>query len=73
MRVLEHAGIDMVFGIMGGNMGRLSNTLHDHQSTVRAVLVRNESLASVMAEVYGRLTGRPGVAIGQGDSARLPI
>jgi len=28
----------MVFGIMGGNMGRLSNTLHDHQSTVRAVL-----------------------------------
>jgi len=37
------------------------------------VLVRNESLASVMAEVYGRLTGRPGVAIGQGDSARLPI
>jgi acetolactate synthase I/II/III large subunit len=28
--------------------------------------VREESLAGVMAEVYGRLTGRPGVMIGQG-------
>jgi acetolactate synthase-1/2/3 large subunit len=66
VRVLEDAGIDMVFGIMGGNMGRLYNALYDHQSTVRAVLVRHESLASVMAEVYGRLTGKPGIAIGQG-------
>jgi acetolactate synthase-1/2/3 large subunit len=30
------------------------------------VLVREESLAGVMAEVYGRLTRRPGVMIGQG-------
>ena len=64
--VLEEAGIDMVFGIEGGNMGRLYEALYDHQSTIRAVLVRHEALASVMAEVYGRLTGRPGVAIGQG-------
>ena len=66
VRVLEEAGIDMVFGIAGGNMGRLYDALYDHQDTVRAVLVRHEQLASVMAEVYGRLTGRPGVAIGQG-------
>ena len=66
VRVLEEAGIDMVFGIEGGNMGRLYEALYDHQSTIRAVLVRHEALASVMAEVYGRLTGRPGVAIGQG-------
>lgn len=66
VRVLEEAGIDMVFGIAGGNMGRLYDALYDHQDTVRAVLVRHESLASVMAEVYGRLTGKPGVAIGQG-------
>ncbi|MEQ9125895.1 MAG: thiamine pyrophosphate-binding protein [Alphaproteobacteria bacterium] len=66
VRVLEEAGIDMVFGIAGGNMGRLYDALYDHQDAVRAVLVRHEQLASVMAEVYGRLTGKPGVAIGQG-------
>ncbi len=65
-RVLEDAGIDMVFGIQGGNMGRVYDALYDHQDTVRCVLVRHEQLASVMAEVYGRLTGKPGVCIGQG-------
>jgi acetolactate synthase I/II/III large subunit len=66
VRVLEEAGVNMVFGIAGGNMGRLYDALYDHQDTVRTVLVRHEQLASVMAEVYGRLTGKPGVAIGQG-------
>lgn len=66
VQVLEEAGIDMVFGIVGGNMGRLYDALYDHQDTIRAVLVRHEQLASVMAEVYGRLTGKPGVCTGQG-------
>ena len=66
VRVLEDAGIDMVFGIVGGNMGSLYDVLYDHQDTIRTVLVRHEQLASVMAEVYGRLTGKPGVAVGQG-------
>ena len=65
-RVLEDAGIDMVFGIQGGNMGRVYDALYDHRDTVRCVLVRHEQLASVMAEVYGRLTGKPGVCMGQG-------
>ena len=65
-RVLEEAGIDMVFGIQGGNMGRVYDALYDHQDSVRCVLVRHEQLASVMAEVYGRLTGKPGVCMGQG-------
>ena len=54
VRVLDEAGIDMVFGIAGGNMGRLYDALYDHQRTIRTVLVRHEQLASVMAEVYGR-------------------
>ena len=66
VRALEEAGIDMVFGISGGNTGRLYDALYDHQGTLRTVLVRHEQLASVMAEVYGRLTGKPGVVIGQG-------
>ena len=66
VRVLEQAGIDMVFGLPGGYTLPLFNALYDHQRTIRTVLVREESRAGVMAEVYGRLTGRPGVAIGQG-------
>ncbi len=66
LQALEGAGIDMIFGIAGGNMGRLYYSLYDHQDKIRAVLVRHEQLASVMAEVYGRLTGKPGVATGQG-------
>ncbi len=65
-RVFEEAGIDMIFGIQGGNMGRVYDALYDHQDSVRCVLVRHEQLASVMAEVYGRLTGKPGVCMGQG-------
>lgn len=66
VRVLEQAGIDMVFGIPGGQTGRIFNALYDHQSTVRTVLVRQETLAGIMAEAYGRLTGKAAVALGQG-------
>jgi acetolactate synthase-1/2/3 large subunit len=66
LRVLADAGIGMVFGIAGGHTGRLFMALANHQNEVRTVLVREESLAGVMAEVVGRLTGRPGVIIGQG-------
>ena len=65
VRVLIEAGIDMVFGVPAGNSTRIFNALADHTSTIRTVLVREESLAGVMAEVYGRMTGRPGVVIGQ--------
>ncbi len=66
VRVLEQAGINLVFGMPGGNMGAVFNALYDHRETVRSVLVREEARAGVMAEVYGKLTGRPGVVIAQG-------
>jgi len=66
LQVLEEAGIGMVFGIAGGHTGRLFMALAKHQNAIRTVLVREESLAGVMAEIYGRLTHRPGVIIGQG-------
>jgi acetolactate synthase-1/2/3 large subunit len=66
VRVLEQAGINLVFGMPGGNMGAVFNALYDHRETVRSVLVREEARGGVMAEVYGRLTGRPGVVIAQG-------
>ena len=56
----------IVFGISGGHTGRIVSGLRKYQNSLRMVLVREESLAGVMAEVYGRLTRRPGVMIGQG-------
>src|ERR1700757_1910511 len=65
-RVLQEAGIEYVFGISGGHTGRIIQGLRKIQNSLRMVLVREESLAGVMAEVYGRLTRRPGVLLGQG-------
>jgi acetolactate synthase-1/2/3 large subunit len=65
-RVLAEARIEMVFGISGGHTGRIVAGLSQVQNSVRTVLVREESLAGVMAETYGRLTRRPGVMLGQG-------
>src|SRR5438552_16664311 len=67
-RVLEEAGIEMVFGISGGHTGRIVSGLSKYQNSIRTVLVREESLGGVMAEIYGRLTRRPGVLLGQGPS-----
>lgn len=66
VQVLKEAGIDTVFGIAGGHAGHIWAALERYQGDIRTVLVREESLGSAMAEVYGRLTGKPGVLVGQG-------
>jgi acetolactate synthase-1/2/3 large subunit len=65
VRVLEEVGIEFVFGMPGGDTGRIFDALYD-SSTVKTVLVRHEQVGSIMAEMYGRLTGKPGVVMGQG-------
>jgi acetolactate synthase-1/2/3 large subunit len=65
VRVLEEAGIEFVFGMPGGDTGRVFDALYDSAS-IRTILVRHEQTGSVMAEMYGRVTGRPGVVMGQG-------
>ena len=65
VRVLEEAGIQFVFGMPGGDTGRIFDALHD-STAIQTVLVRHEQVGSIMAEMYGRLTGRPGVVMGQG-------
>jgi acetolactate synthase-1/2/3 large subunit len=64
--VLIEAGIDHVFGLPGGGTGPLFDAVHDHGDRLRFILTRHEQDASVMADVYGRLTGRPGILLGQG-------
>jgi acetolactate synthase-1/2/3 large subunit len=65
VRVLEEAGIEFVFGMPGGDTGRIFDALYD-SAAVRTILVRHEQVGSIMAEMYGRLTGKPGVVMGQG-------
>jgi acetolactate synthase I/II/III large subunit len=65
VRVLEEAGIQFVFGMPGGDTGRIFDALHDSKA-IQTVLVRHEQVGSIMAEMYGRLTGKPGVVMGQG-------
>jgi len=66
VRVIEGYGIKFVFGVPGGNSMHIFGALSQRRKTIRTVAVRHESLAGVMAEVYGRLTGLPGVVMGQG-------
>jgi acetolactate synthase-1/2/3 large subunit len=64
--ILVEAGIDTAFGIPGGAAGIFFNRIHERPDAIRFVLTRHEQSTSIMADVYGRLTGRPGVAVGQG-------
>ena len=66
VETIIEAGIDHVFTMPGGGMNRIFSALYDHRDQIKVVLVRNEQTASCMAEMYGRLTGKPGVLIGQG-------
>ena len=49
-------------GISGGHTGRIVSGLSQYPNSIRTVLVREESLGGVMAEIYGRLTRRLGAA-----------
>jgi len=64
--VLVEAGIDHVFGIPGGGTSPVWHALYDKQDRIKTFLIRHEQTASCMADMYGRMTGKPGVLIGQG-------
>lgn len=55
----------IVFGMPGGHTVEVFDALRD-LGDVEAVLVREESLGTVMAEAYGRFTGRVAVVMAQG-------
>src|SRR5512137_845414 len=59
--ILERAGIRYVFGYPGGQNARFIEAMHG--SNVEFVLVTHEACAGFMADVYGRLTGKPGACL----------
>ncbi|MBM3197607.1 MAG: acetolactate synthase AlsS [Chlamydiae bacterium] len=58
---LEVEGVEIVFGLPGAKIDPLFDALID--SSIRMILCRHEQHAALMAQVYGRITGRPGVVI----------
>jgi acetolactate synthase-1/2/3 large subunit len=62
VRSLEHAGVEVVFGIPGGAILPLYDPLFD-STTVRHILVRHEQGAGHAATGYAQATGRVGVCI----------
>ncbi len=64
VEVLEAAGIERVFGYPGGRVIEVFEVLAD--SDIEVVRPRDERQAAVMAEAHGRLTGEPGILMGQG-------
>jgi acetolactate synthase I/II/III large subunit len=58
---LENEGVERVFGVPGEENLDVVESLR--KSGVELVITRHEQPAAFMAATYGRLTGRPGVAI----------
>lgn len=56
-------GVDVIFGYPGGAIMPVYDALYDFKDKVRHILVRHEQGAAHAAEGYGRVTGRPGVAL----------
>ncbi len=64
--IMVDAGIDHVFGMPGGATMFIFDALYDKRDQIRTVLARQEGGAACMADMYGRLTGKPAVVMGQG-------
>jgi len=61
VKCLENEGVQYVFGIPGEENLDVMDALLD--SSIIFITVRHEQGAAFMADVYGRLTGKPGVCL----------
>lgn len=69
VRTMLECGATHAFTLPGLGITWMLDEFHEVRDRFRVVLTRSEQIASVMAQVYGRLTGRPGVFMGQGPFA----
>ena len=56
--------VDTIFCVPGESYLTVIDALHDAQNEIKTVACRQEGGATNMAEAYGKLTGRPAVAMG---------
>jgi acetolactate synthase-1/2/3 large subunit len=61
VRCLENEGVEYIFGLPGEENMEVLHALEN--STIRFITTRHEQGAAFMADVYGRLTGKPGVCL----------
>ncbi|HYH49827.1 MAG TPA: acetolactate synthase large subunit [Acidimicrobiia bacterium] len=62
LRCLEAEGVEYIFGIPGEENADIMMSLLD--SPIEFVICRHEQGAAFMADLYGRMTGKPGVCLG---------
>src|SRR5262249_20551700 len=56
-------GADLVFCVPGESYLPVLDALYDARDRIRVINARHEAGAAYMAEAYGKLTGRPGIAL----------
>ncbi|MFC1474929.1 acetolactate synthase large subunit [bacterium] len=61
LKCLELQGVDTIFGVPGEENSDVMMSLLD--SHIKFISCRHEQAAAFMADMYGRLTGRPGVCM----------
>jgi acetolactate synthase I/II/III large subunit len=66
VQTLIECGVEYVFGIPGGGALFLYDGLYEHRDRIKSITVRHEGAASCMADMYGRMTGKPAAVIAQG-------
>ncbi|HTE20642.1 MAG TPA: thiamine pyrophosphate-binding protein, partial [Armatimonadota bacterium] len=62
VRCLENEGVEYIFGVPGEENADMMISLLD--SSIRFITTRHEQGAAFMADLYGRLTGKPAVCLG---------
>lgn len=66
---LTELKVDYAFTLPGLGVTWMLDEFYQTRNQLRVVLARSEQVASIMAQVVGRLTGKPGVYMGQGPFA----
>jgi acetolactate synthase-1/2/3 large subunit len=56
-------GVDTMFGVPGESFLAVLDALHDHTNHMKFVICRQEGGAAMMADAYGKTTGRPGICM----------
>jgi acetolactate synthase-1/2/3 large subunit len=66
---LIDCGATHAFTLPGLGITWMLDEFYERREEIKVVLTRGEQTAAVMAQTYGRLTGRPGIYMGQGPFA----
>jgi len=69
VRTLLECGASHAFTLPGLGITWMLDEFHEVRDKLRVVLTRSEQVASVMAQTYGKLTGKPGIFMGMGPFA----